>query len=282
MIKLTYRSDESFGAARKEKEVRSSSKPPEELERTNLEKRNNRSLTIWIVLGLILLLMIIGSLSEENNKTTKSEVIRSQQQVSGTIKFVNSPNGLRLRAHPSLSAEVLSVLKDKTKVEVLREQKEWSEVKVKKGTGWVASRYLSQKEEVVYKDTRVKSQIENIVKKTNRTARVEVTKNGNKYNVFIVFPASDNAFGDKYIKIGIQEDMTELYKVLFNSGLPISVVRIGAVFPVIDRYGNESNDIVYATELRETEAKRVNWSQDAGFLAIQIMPRVWTILKSLF
>lgn len=129
--------------------------------------------------------------------------------------------------------------------------------------------------------TQTKAQIKSIVKKTNGTAGVEIDKNGNIYEVSIAIATSDNAFGNKYIKIGIQRDMTELYKALFNSGLPISVVKIGAVFPMMDKYGNESNEIVYATELTSTEAKKVNWNEDSAFLALQIMPGVWTLLKSL-
>ena len=130
--------------------------------------------------------------------------------------------------------------------------------------------------------TQTKSQIESIVKKINSTAGTETTKTGDRYEVSIAIAASDNAFGNKYIKTSIQGDMTELYKALFNSGLPISIVRIVAIFPMMDKYGNESNDIIYATELSITEAKKVNWDGDSAVLALQIMPKVWTLLKSSF
>lgn len=140
----------------------------------------------------------------------------------------------------------------------------------------------SKKEKAENKEIQTKSQIESIVKKTNSTAGTKITKNGDRYEVSIAIAASDNAFGNKYIKLGIQEDMTELYKTLFNSGLPISIIKIGAVFPMMDKYGNESNDIIYATELSITEAKKVNWDGDSAVLALQIMPRVWTLSKSSF
>ena len=75
--------------------------------------------------------------------TTPAQISQSQQGTSKTIKFVDNPNGLRLRYEPSLSAEVLEILKNKTKVEVLTKKDEWTRVKVGSSLGWVASEYLA-------------------------------------------------------------------------------------------------------------------------------------------
>jgi len=118
------------------------------------QPKKKTSIVTWIVLGFIVVVVLIGiTANNEENKTTKPETVQPQQQVSGIIKFVNSPNGLRLRAKPSLSAEILEVLEDKTRVEVLKQQNDWSEVKVGEKQGWVASRYLSEEERADFKIT---------------------------------------------------------------------------------------------------------------------------------
>ena len=86
---------------------------------------------------------IIGS-GDEDKAITPTNVSQSQQETSKTIKFVDNSNGLRLRDEPSLSAEILEVLKDKTKVEVLAKKDEWTQVKAGSNQGWVASKYLAE------------------------------------------------------------------------------------------------------------------------------------------
>ena len=109
-----------------------------------MQPKKKTSIITWFVLGFIIMIVLVGITAndEENDKTTKSGAVQLQQQVSKIVKFVNSLNGLKLRTQPSLSADVLEVLKDKAEVEVLKEQKDWSEVRAGEKQGWVASKYL--------------------------------------------------------------------------------------------------------------------------------------------
>jgi hypothetical protein len=94
------------------------------------------------------------------------------------------------------------------------------------------------------------------------------------YKIEIGFNASDN-FGNNLIKTGIEGDMSKLYIALYQSDLNIEEVAIGAHFPMIDQYGNESDKVVYYSVLTKEEADRVNWQADESSLKLSILPQVW-------
>ncbi|RLC40058.1 MAG: hypothetical protein DRH33_01130 [Candidatus Nealsonbacteria bacterium] len=158
MVEFIKKSDESIQV---KKEAENCPKLLEKSERVNSDKKSKKSLAIWAILGFILLLIIVGALSGGDEKT-RPESTQSQKERQRIFKYVDNPNGLRLRSGPSLSAEILEVLEDKTRVEVLKQQNDWSEVKVGEKQGWVASNYLTTEQQKVTEEKRKKSSIYSI------------------------------------------------------------------------------------------------------------------------
>jgi len=96
------------------------------------------------------------------------------------------------------------------------------------------------------------------------------------WDVSIEFKASDNLSRD-FIKKGIELDMAEVYIALYTSNFKnINIVSIAALFPLSDKYGNQSDGVVYRTFLEKTEADKVNWTADKTTLKVSILPEVWT------
>lgn len=95
------------------------------------------------------------------------------------------------------------------------------------------------------------------------------------WGVFIDFNASDN-LSKNLRKTGIESDMSELYIALYTSDYNVTSVVISAYFPLVDKYGKETEGIVYKTYLDKAEADKVNWEADSSTLKLQILPSVWT------
>ena len=75
--------------------------------------------------------------------------------------------------------------------------------------------------------------------------------------------------GSKFIEVEIQDtagqpgtkmviQTRDLFNKLFNSDLPISKCVAMIKFPMIDKYGNESNDNVMKCTLTDTTAAKIN------------------------
>lgn len=96
--------------------------------------------------------------------------------------------------------------------------------------------------------------------------------------VIVDLNADDN-LGNDYIKKGIQGKMTMIYKDLFHlkTVQPIAEVTQIAYFPLKDKYGKVTDDIVYTTKLSKSEADKVNWNDSDATLKYQILPAVWTV-----
>lgn len=112
-----------------------------------------------------------------------------------------------------------------------------------------------------------------------RMRNLSIVKLPEGWNVVIEFNADDN-LTKNLRKKGTESDMGEIYIALYgNGGLNIQNVTISAFFPLVDRYGNESDGIVYKTSLGASEASKVNWDADDLTLRASILPNVWiTIL----
>lgn len=78
-----------------------------------------------------------------------------------------------------------------------------------------------------------------------------------KFNVHVHFvePYEGHAATKAYIEL----DMAKAYKELFTSRLPLWEVTLFAEGKLQDRYGNESNDLVYKTTLGYRQAVKINW-----------------------
>jgi hypothetical protein len=102
------------------------------------------------------------------------------------------------------------------------------------------------------------------------------------YGVFIDYNADDN-LSQSFIKKGIYIEMTKLYKILYTqTGKDVEAASVSAWFPMQDRFGNTSDEIVYKTILDKGPASQVNWNADAATLELQIMPGVWDTTLNLF
>ena len=60
--------------------------------------------------------------------------------------YVTEITTVTMRTGPGISHKILAMLKSGTKLEVVKYQKDWSQVRTQKGkTGWVLTRFLTQK-----------------------------------------------------------------------------------------------------------------------------------------
>jgi len=67
-----------------------------------------------------------------------------------------------------------------------------------------------------------------------------------------------------------------VYIALYTSGKDVQTATVAAYFPLVDRYGNESEGVVLKTSLSKMEAGKVNWDADNTMLQRSIIPDVWT------
>jgi len=95
------------------------------------------------------------------------------------------------------------------------------------------------------------------------------------WGVFVEYNADDN-LTINLRKVGIESTMSEIYIALYTSNKDVRSASIAAYFPLVDRYGNESEDVIYKSILGKPEADKVNWGADSSSLKISILPKVWT------
>jgi hypothetical protein len=95
------------------------------------------------------------------------------------------------------------------------------------------------------------------------------------WGVFVYYNADDN-LTNKFIRGGIESKMTDIYAALYTSDKDIRQSFVAAYFPLVDKYGNESDAVVYKSILRKEEADKVNWNADRSLLENSILPKVWT------
>lgn len=78
------------------------------------------------------------------------------------------------------------------------------------------------------------------------------------YNVKVRFQFADPALRSLY-KHSADQDMIDAYEALYQSGMPIQQVTMFMIAPTIDGYGNESEALVYKTQMTREIAEQVNW-----------------------
>jgi hypothetical protein len=104
---------------------------------------------------------------------------------------------------------------------------------------------------------------------------INLSMDNNEASVIISYNADDNLTVNLALT-GIKGKMSELYSKLYRSNSPIKSVSVCAYMTLTDKYGNESDDIVYTTVLGKAEAAKVNWNADDAVLKYSILPKVWT------
>jgi hypothetical protein len=111
----------------------------------------------------------------------------------------------------------------------------------------------------------LKTQIGAMIKEDNGDVTFRkidvVTQIDKTIGVFVEFNASDN-FSKGMIKGGIEITMYRIYKLLYTSpdfGDVVGQATVAAYFSMMDKYGNESEDVVYKTGLEKKTADKINW-----------------------
>ncbi|HEX6426343.1 MAG TPA: hypothetical protein VF008_01605 [Niastella sp.] len=104
---------------------------------------------------------------------------------------------------------------------------------------------------------------------------IDLVMENNKAFVIINYNASENLTTNLTL-VSMRSKMSDLYLKLYKSGLPIGSVSVCAYMPLIDKYGNESDDIVYTTRLANEEASKVNWNADDAMIKNVVLPKVWS------
>lgn len=105
--------------------------------------------------------------------------------------------------------------------------------------------------------------------------------NDKEYVVFVSINGDDN-FSEDWIKKSIWGDMTDIYIALYKKPIGVREATIVAYFPMKDKHGNTSDEVVIKTSLETTEAKKVNWNEDEATLSLRILPNVWDTQINLF
>lgn len=95
------------------------------------------------------------------------------------------------------------------------------------------------------------------------------------WGVFVEYNADDNLWNG-LIKAGIEKRMSEIYIALYTSIYDIRAASVSAYFPLIDKYGKQSDGVMYKSMLSKNEADKINWAADSAFLKLDILPTVWT------
>lgn len=148
-----------------------------------------------------------------------------------------------------------------------------------------AQKALQTQEEAIEKRIR-----DAVSKRTNtnkdKIAEIKINKSfadnsDGKYVAVVTINGSDNLSED-LIKKGIWVDMAGIYVALYKGHSDIQEATIIANFPMADKYGNNSDEVVLKTSLSTEEAKKVNWSSDKVTLELQILPNVWTTQTNRF
>lgn len=111
----------------------------------------------------------------------------------------------------------------------------------------------------------------------DRLKKITIKKdqNGN-FNVYIMFTGS-SSFTDKLMVNGIKSQMENIYFNIYKNIQNINDVTINAYLPMVDKYGNVSEDSVLTTSLPGKKAYKINWNQDIGLIKYQIIPNLWTV-----
>lgn len=71
----------------------------------------------------------------------------------------------------------------------------------------------------------------------------------------------------------LEQKLTKAFQTLYTSGLPIWEVVIWNYGELVNKYGNESDEIVHKCSLHSNEAAQVNW-QNAEYISLE---RIWEV-----
>lgn len=132
-------------------------------EKPQKEKKGFPTKKVLIALAVILALLagVVGGYlyfkstntqKEEPKKEEIKEEPKKEETTTGKSVYVTSEGGLNMRKEPDSKSEVIAVIPNGTKLDVLDEQGEWYKVKYEGKEGWVWKGYTSEESPLVYKN----------------------------------------------------------------------------------------------------------------------------------
>jgi hypothetical protein len=106
----------------------------------------------------------------------------------------------------------------------------------------------------------------------DQTRKIDVVKRPDGgYGVFVEYNA------DAFNKLLINGEMASIYIALYTSDKDVQSASVSAYSPMIDKYGNSSDVLVYKSILDKATADKVNFTADRAALEVSILPGVWDI-----
>ena len=78
-------------------------------------------------------------------------------------------------------------------------------------------------------------------------------------------------------KTSMDEQMAEIFYSLYSHRKDLYTVEISSYEPLIDKYGNQSDQKVYHAFFDGSDAYKVNWNLDRDTLVYQVIPGLWTV-----
>ncbi|RJO62074.1 hypothetical protein C4544_01070 [candidate division WS5 bacterium] len=132
-------------------------------EKPQKEKKGFPTKKALIALAVILALLagaFGGYLYFKSTNTQKEETKKEEPKTeepkeetpTGKTVYVTSEGGLNMRKEPDSTSEVIAVIPNGTKLDVLKEQGEWYKVKYEGKEGWIWKGYTSEESPLVYKN----------------------------------------------------------------------------------------------------------------------------------
>ncbi len=117
-------------------------------------RRAQRQIMVPLVIA-VAFFALIGSLFDTTSTRSTSyspPVTSAPQTTSGTYVYVTGTR-VNQRDGPSTSDRVMGVLVEGTRVQMLRDQGQWAQIRSNLGTGWMSSSFLSRNGPVVAQPT---------------------------------------------------------------------------------------------------------------------------------
>ena len=107
-------------------------------------RRAQRQIMVPVVVAIVFI-ALVGSLFDSSTSRPKAyspSAIPTSQTTNGAYVFVTGTR-VNQRAGPSTANAVMGVLSEGTRVEKLRHEGQWTQIRSDLGTGWMASSFLS-------------------------------------------------------------------------------------------------------------------------------------------
>ena len=108
------------------------------------------------------------------------------------------------------------------------------------------------------------------VESSIRDALGDLNRDGERINkisiadgkIYVKWAINDN-LTEGFIKRGVMMDIVDILQAVSNSGYPYTLVTVEGTFPMVDTYGNTSEDNVVMADYSKETVDQINWD---GFL----------------